>query len=194
MSVPPYSPPPGGNYYNAPPPPANNSNGCLKAAGITCGVLVLLGVIIGIIGVVAVKKQLAHPDKSSPFGVVVIVAKATPDGVAIHQAIVSYHNKTGKYPNKLEDLVPDYLPDGKKLHNDLDPNPSPGHVTWKYTKPQEGADGKTPLLSLPYEVTVANSGGKQTQHAEVIINLDGSSGSNTSTTYDKASPAPSSSQ
>ena len=40
-------PPPGGPYYGQPPPPANNNAGCLKAFGITCGVLLLLCIIGG---------------------------------------------------------------------------------------------------------------------------------------------------
>ena len=181
MSVPPNAPPPGGYYYTTPPPPANNNGGCLKAAGITCGVLLLLGVIVGVLGVVAIKKQLAHPDKSSPFGVVVIVAKVSPEGVAIHRAIMNYHNKTGKYPPNLQALVPDYLPDGKILHNELDTNPSPGHITWQYTRPEEGAGPKTPVLRLPYEINMSSGNGRQTsQRADVVINLDGSTASNSS--------------
>ena len=46
--LPPQGGPPPGNYYGQPPGrPVNNSGGCLKAFGITCGVLLLLGVIGG---------------------------------------------------------------------------------------------------------------------------------------------------
>lgn len=163
MSIPPpNTPPPGGYYYNPNPGrPANNSSGCWKAFGITCGVLVLLG-IIGIVVVVRTTGGL--------FRQAMGVGLASQSGRVIQQAVVAYHAKNGKYPPNLTALVSDgELTDAKVLHSDQDPNPSPGHISWRYHRPPEGAPGNTPLLDLPYQISFSG----RTQAGDLIINLDG---------------------
>ena len=175
--------------YTVPTPPSNSgSGGCLKAAGITCGVLLLLIIGFGFWVASVVKQQVSHPNVHNPFGVAVAAAKAATDGIQIQQAILKYHTGTGKYPEQLSDLVPDYLPDGKILHNDLDPNPSPGHVSWTYTKPPEGADPKTPILKFSYDMGV-NVGNKSSSEQTVIVyNLDGTTSSTETQTTGSGQP------
>ena len=177
MSIPPNNPPPGnygspppppGGYYSAPPPPKSGSSGCWKAVGITCGVLLLLFIIIVVAITVAVKK-------SGIAGTFTALTTTTQDGELIRQAIVKYHSTLGKYPDALIDLVPSYLPDAKVLHSDLDlVSKSPGHVSWKYFRPNEGDSGRTPLLELGYKMTF---GSTTTPQSTMIINLDGTTSS-----------------
>jgi hypothetical protein len=185
MSVPPNAPPPGGYYYTPPPPNKGGGGGCLKAAGITCGVLLLLGVVLVLFGVMAVKKQMQNPDPHNPFGAGIAAGISAANGMKIQQAIVLYHQRTGKYPSNLNALYPDYLPDGKVLHSPLDDNPNPGHVSWTYIKPTEGEDPKSPLLRLPYEIRMNVGGSTSSQKQEIVINLDGTTTTNTSSSYNR---------
>ncbi len=173
MSIPPSSSPPPGGYYAAP-PPASNSGGCWKIGGIGCAALFLLALIGGVLMVRNVKNQLAHPEKGSLIGTIAAAGKAGMDGVEIQQAVVRYHSQQGKYPASLMDLVRDGSLDGKKLHNDLDDTPDPGHVSWRYFRPREGAPGTSPILEEPYHITVNG----RTQPGHVVILLNGRSGAN----------------
>ena len=177
MSVPPSNPlPPGGYYVQPPPRPANSNSGCLKAFGITCGVLVLLAIIGGV---------LLYKAGAPLFQQAMGIGQDNLRGKQIQQAVVAYHQKNGKYPPNLTTLVGDgEITDGKILHSTQDPNPNPGHISWRYTPPPEGAPGDTPILSLPYSITVVN----QTQRAELGINLDGST-SRTQNTAPVPSPS-----
>ena len=172
--IPPQGGPPPGNYYYGQPPqrPVNNNAGCLKAFGITCGVLLLLG----IIGVVLLVRTTG-----GMFGQFMGIGKDVGNGIRIQRAVVAYHAKNRKYPPNLMSLVADgEIADGKILHTSQDPNPSPGHISWRYTRPPEGAPGGTPILTLPYSITVGN----QTQRTDITINLDGS----TSSSHNMSSP------
>ena len=175
-------PPPGAPVYYGQPPPANNNGGCLKAFGITCGVLLLLG----IIGGVALFKMGA-PFAQQFMKMSQSIGQASINGRTIQQAVVAYQAKNGKYPSNLTALVADgEISDAGILHSDQDPNPNPGHISWRYQKPVKGAPGNTPLLDLPYSITIAN----HTQPAHLIVNLDGSTPSQT--TIAPASPPASS--
>ena len=176
MSIPP-SPPPGGypsNYgpstYGALPPRKPGINGW-KIAGFGCLGLFLLAAVGGILLVRAAKDQLSHPSKNSPLGIGIIAGKAGMDGAHLRQAVVSYHQEKGQYPQSLIQLVTENRIDGKLLHNDLDDNPSPGHVSWRYLRPAEGAPGDTPVLEEPYQITMGGS----TQSSRIVITLDGRS-------------------
>ena len=164
--LPPQGNAPGGYYYGQPPPPANNNAGCLKAFGITCGVLLLLGVLGGALlfkTLGPVFQQTVKQGRS--------IGQASLNGRTIQQAVVAYHTKNHTYPPNLTALVADgELADGKILHSDQDPNPSPGHISWRYLPPPDGAPGDTPILDLPYQITL----GGHVQSGHVIVNLDGS--------------------
>ncbi len=179
-------PPPGVPYYGGPPPgrPANNNAGCLKAFGITCGVLLLLAVIGGVVGVISVRNAMKNPH--SLFGTAMSAGKAGMNGSLIRQAIVRYHEKNGKYPQQLMDLVTDGETDGKIFHDDLDTNTDPAHVSWQYTPPNEGDPGSTPILTQDYTLSVGTTHQKQT----IVINLDGTTRTKTEQSYGQ--PAPSS--
>lgn len=152
-----------------PPPSRPASGGGWKIFGIGCLVLFLGAAIGGIILVRNVKDAMTHPTKNSVFGVGVLAGQAGIQGGQLQQAIVAYHAAKGRYPRTLTDLVVDGTIDGKLLHNELDDSPNPGHISWRYTPPAEGAPGTTPILMQPYQVTV---GGK-TAPGQIVITLDG---------------------
>jgi len=179
MSVPPQGPPPGGYYYSPPPPPnQGNSNGCLKAAGITCGVLLVLGILLAVVIGFTVKRQLDHPDRHSPMGFITATTKTALNASVIHRAIVQYHTANGHYPNNLASLVPKYLPDASTLHSPLDSIESPDHISWQYIKPKEGGNPHTPVLRLRYEIDINGSGQRNgPQTGEIVMNLAGTTNS-----------------
>lgn len=176
MSMPP------SNYYGGGPPTRSNSGGCWKAVGITCGLLVILG-IVGIFFTVRYAKQ-AMRSGTGIFGTVGKAMQSAKEGQTIQKAVVQYHTQHGKYPDDLMTLVSDGLLDGRNLHSGLDSDPNPGHISWVYTKPAGGAPGKTPILSMHYKITIPAGGNtQQSQDGEMIIDLDGSNGSSTHSTY-----------
>jgi hypothetical protein len=175
MSTPPPNYPPPGQGYGGPPPQQNSGGGgCLKAAGITCGVLILLCVIGGILFANWWKGQMHNPNSvlGQTFNQTMKVTQAGMDGTAIHTAVVDYKNKTGAYPANLEALVPNYI-DGKKLHSDIDPNTSPGHISWKYIRPGATSNGKSPMLILPYQMSFTMNNQTKTVPGQIVINIDG---------------------
>lgn len=184
MSIPPSAPPPGGygagpygqGYHPAPPPPRKSGINGWKIAGFGCLGLFLLAAVGLFLLVRNVKEQVNHPNRGTLIGVAILAGKASIDGRKIALAVQNYHQKTGKYPQTLSELVEQNAIDGKLLHNDLDEDPNPGHISWRYRAPAEGASGSTPILEEPYQVTVSN----QTQPGKIIINLDGTSQSDSS--------------
>lgn len=160
-------PPQGPGYYAPPPPPQNNSGGCWKAAGITCGVLLLLM----IIGVVSAVKWF---NSTGVMGQIQNVTNVAMQGQEIYAAVSNYKAANGKYPDNLQQLTPSYIP-AAKLHSSTDPNPDTNHISWNYYKPNENSSPKSPMLVMEYEMKM-NIGGKQTrQKVPIIINVDGSS-------------------
>lgn len=177
MSTPPLPPtPPPGSYYTPPLPPKSGSAGCWKAAGLTCGVLFLLVLIGGVFLVRTVKENMAHPHRGSIMGTVFLAGRVTQDGLKLQKAIVGYKGAHGHYPGSLLDLVREGRVDGKILHNDLDPNPSPGSVSWQYSKPPAGAAGSTTLLTEHYSLNVPGAQGAAGS-GTITITLDGQMGS-----------------
>lgn len=171
MSIPPGQPPGGYPYNDGATPPKKSGISGWTIAGIGCLGLFLLAALGVVLLVRATKDQFAHPSKNSPLGVGIIAGKAGMDGAHLRQAIVTYHQEKGQYPQSLMQLVIDNRIDGKLLHNDLDDNPSPAHISWHYTKPAEGAPGSTTVLEEPYQITMAGS----TQSSQIVITLDGRS-------------------
>ncbi|MGO8669964.1 MAG: hypothetical protein ACLQVD_01125 [Capsulimonadaceae bacterium] len=168
---PPQGPPGPGYGYVPPPPPQSNSGGCFKALGITCAVLLVLGLIGGVLIFQAVKTQMSNP--SSVFSQSMKIGMAAQSGPIICRAIAQYKAANGTYPPNLQALVPQYLPDKSVLHSSLDPNPDPSHISWTYTPPAAGAAATTPMLSLPYHITVSAGGKTQTVPGQILFDANG---------------------
>ncbi len=158
----PGDPPPAARLYGQAQRPTDGGSGCLKALGVTCLTLLVLG----IIAVLAL-----FPTVRGVFQTAQGAAQARQDGETIRQAILAYHQKNGAYPPTLISLVTDGESDGRDFHSDLDADPSPAHVSWDYTPPAESAPGDTPLLDLPYHFTFAG----HPVPGHVVVDLDGSS-------------------
>ena len=172
MSIPPNTPP--GGPYTSPPPKSSGGNGW-KIAGAGCLGLFLLAAVCGVLLVRNVKNKITNPSKNDIVGMAVLAGQAGLDGARLRQAVVQYHTQHGTYPKSLMDLYTDGSIDGKLLHNGLDDSPDPAHVSWRYTRPAEGAPGNTPILEEPYHITIGNT----TQPGRIIIDLDGKSQTNT---------------
>lgn len=168
MSVPPNS------------PPSNSNGGCLKAFGITCGVLLVLAVVGIFFAARFVKTSMA--DKRGIFGQIAGIGMTAANGAAIRKAVVDYHQKHGQYPNQLTDLVSDGLIKGGVLHSAMDTDPNPNHVSWRYSKPAEGAPGRTPVLRFHYRLNIPTSKNQPAPESDIVINLDGSSPPSTGAT------------
>jgi hypothetical protein len=168
-----YPPPPGPQYYGGPPPQQNSGSGCLKAVGITCGILVLLGIIGAVMMAVFVKNQISNPN--SIVGQSMKIGRATMQGMQVYKAVNSYKAANGSYPPSLSALIPQYIPDSGTLHNDADANPSPTHVSWQYIKPTENSSPSDPMLVEPVKMTVTFGGQTQTVNQKVSISIDGKS-------------------
>lgn len=181
---PPYSTPPPGGYYSTPPSRSSGGGNGWKIAGFGCLGLFLLLAIGGVLLVRNVKNSLDHPSKNSFIGMGMLAGKASLDGVHLQQAIVAYHAKHNAYPQTLIDLYSDgAIDDGKLLHNDLDDNPKPAHISWRYFPPAEGAPGNTPILEEPYHLTI----GGTTAPGKITIDLDGQSESASRRRYRQSS-------
>ncbi len=92
---------PGGAMPQTPPRRANSN--CLIAALAGCGLLVIITIVLGIVVAKGaggfVRDIAAAPDYKQKL-------------IAVQSALQTYqHDHKGKYPAKLSDLVPNYLPD-----------------------------------------------------------------------------------
>jgi hypothetical protein len=92
---------------------------------------------------------------------------------AANDALHRYRERNGSYPPTLAALLPDYLGGNSPLHVDLDPNPDPSHVSFKYTPPAADAPGATPVLSFQYSYTLDIGVQKNHVDAEIVMLLDG---------------------
>lgn len=189
MSIPPSSAPPPFAQYGTPPhSPPSSSGGCWKAAGITCGVLLLLGIVAVVIGGLAVRRAVHN--HSGMFGTFMNIGTTIGNGVKIQRAIVQYHTTHGRYPDTLTDLVADGDIDGKILHSPLDPNSDPGHISWTYHRPTATSAPNAPLLTMHYTLTIPGANTQQTTGSDIVINLDGTTSSNATTSTETHSSSP----
>ena len=168
-------PPPAGYV---PPPLRRSGPGCLVYGLVTCFVVFVFFAVLIATGVY----QLAK----SPSGKKLFTnVKQAMNGAAqfgecakkmqlVQAAVVRYHDHTGSYPSSLLALQPDYLTDPAALHCDMDANPDPKHVSFKYTRPAEGAPDTTPLLSVHWIYTL-NTGEQSatTTDIDLVMLLNG---------------------
>lgn len=194
MSTPPPPPtPPPSNYYAPPARPPSGAGGCWKAAGLTCGVLFLMALVGGIFLVRTVKENMAHPHKGSILGSAFLVVQATQDGQKLQRAIVEYKVAKGHYPKSLLELVSTGRIDGKLLHNELDPSPSPASISWHYARPAAGAPGNTPLLTEHYVLDIPGAKGGAGA-GDITITLNGqvvsATGASARRTFGSPPPGP----
>jgi hypothetical protein len=135
-----------------PPPPRSSSDGCWKWGAITCGGL-------GCLGVIAIVAMVAFVMRSPEFKKMMsTMQKATVvqrDMVTVKRALDQYKADKGKYPAKLKELVPKYLPNEGSLHLSEEPT-GPEFV---YTQPPKDAPASAIILQydLPSPVPTAGA-------------------------------------
>lgn len=131
-----YSPPP-------PPPPPRNDSGCWKWGAIGCGsgclLLVILIAVIGYSGR-GLWKQAINMGMET--------AQAQQEMKTLWTHVDRYHKDKGKYPDKLEDLVPNYVASEKNLHLSVHPE----GPQFGYIKP--GPNSAPDDVMLTYEMTI----------------------------------------
>ena len=148
-----------------PPPPSRNSNdGCWKWGAISCAVGCGFLTLIIIIGIIA-----AGPAFKNIMGTAVKVGQEAELAEAelqnVWRQVDKYHKDKGKYPDKLEQLVPNYLPSEASLRFSRKPN----GPMFTYYKPDKDTPGSATMLEYMLNFTVMD----QTTQFPVQIHKDG---------------------
>ena len=127
------------------PAPRSGPN-CLKSMGIGC--LVIIAVLLAISFIPGPQKML---------GAAALAAQCqlnlyNPDNNQnISEALDRYVTKNGSYPDKLEDLYPEFLTDKRVLHCPADPRPQ-NVVSYDYNKPSMDAPDDTIIIKCKRHV------------------------------------------
>lgn len=121
----------------APPPRAGGDP--WKWAAITCGGLGCL-VVVGLIALFVI--VLNSPQTRQFLTAIGNADRVARDMGIVGKAIDQYAKDKKRYPAKLTDLIPNYLPDTQSLRSSVDPNGPP----FLYTPPPKNAPSDTVLL------------------------------------------------
>lgn len=135
--------------------PRAKSN-CAVAVGITCLVVLILGVLILLW---IVRMLSTNPAFKQAYGGAKLMAECqlhlqNPNSKQdINDALERYRTRNGKYPAKLDELYPDFLEDKAVLHCPADPRPT-DVVSYGYTQPAVDAPGTTVVVECRRHVIV----------------------------------------
>jgi len=169
--------------YQAP-PPKKSGPGCWLWVPVGCLAIVIISAIVIGVGVKTALQGPGGKGFSSSFGGIMQNAAKMADGMAKLQAINTatkqYYQDNQTYPASLPQLVPKYLPSVTSLHSTVDPNQSPTHVSFKYTRPANNAPPSTIYLSFTDSYTMTM--GPSTQHISQTIQMSLDGKTNTSQT------------
>jgi hypothetical protein len=125
-------------YPMGPTKPETRSN-CLKTAGITCLVLFVVAIALGLWLLNSVMK---NPVFKKGFSEVKAMTQCMQNLKEIGGALTRYESRNGKYPTSLSELHPTFLEKSQNLHCPSDPSPE-GKVSYEYFPPPPGAPGST---------------------------------------------------
>lgn len=163
--------------YVPPGPPIRRGPNCWLIGALTCLGIVVLVIIAIIVGIASFTHTAAGKKFASTFGSAMRGASMLPaceqNMLEIREAILRYHEHTGKYPDSLKDLVPTYVTDPSILHCPLDPNSDPSHVTYVYTKPNSSTSSAAPLLTLHWIMNMDVGPQTQTTDTAVTVTMGG---------------------
>lgn len=128
--------------------------GCRKVVGMSCMMLMLIGFTCTMILGDLVEKQISSNRRSpnTMFGQLMNMSASGVRGQAIVHALVHYHAREGVYPKNLISLVPEMIPDARLLHNDLDTDSDPDHISWTYSQPAPTVSPGTVVLRDDYQI------------------------------------------
>ena len=137
-----------------PPPPPRGDSGCWKWGAIACGGGCALAVIAIILVIV-----LAGPSMKKLVGSAMQFGQdaqyCQTEMTALWQKVEKYHTDKGKYPDKLEQLVPNYVADksGLKLST------KPTGPDFTYHKPAK--DAQPTDIVLEYSLSIDSPDGQK---------------------------------
>jgi hypothetical protein len=122
-----------------PPAPSSSNNSCWKWGAIGCGGLGCVGV-IGMIALFYAMRPIINQAVKSVEKSQVVMA----DMQNLKKDINQYTQDKNKYPDKLADLIPKYVPEERMLHvggNSAEPK-------YTYTKPPKDAPQSFVILQV----------------------------------------------
>ncbi len=135
--------------------PRTRSN-CFVVGGITCLVVLIIGILITIWLVVSVSK---NPTFKKVFSGAKLVAEcqlhlANPSGTQdIYDALERYKTRYGQYPAKLADLYPTFLEDKAILHCPADTRPK-DVVSYDYYPPTDKSPANAVIVECRRHVVM----------------------------------------
>jgi len=129
------------NEEYAPTKPEPKPN-CLRAACITCLVLVLLFAALTFYTFSILRK---HPAVRRSISEVKAISQCVNQLIEINGALKRYESRTGNYPESLDKLYPRFLEDRSALHCPSDLSPK-SQISYEYFMPKKGSPGKTLVL------------------------------------------------
>jgi len=160
-----------------PVPQQKKAPSCWLIGGLGClGIIVIGGAVIGFfaygVSQSARGKALGSIIQSVQHTVQYQVA-AEKDLEDIQAALVRYHEAKKHYPKSLRELVPTYLADPSELHNGLDPNPDPNHISFTYVKIPPHAPLSTKAANITWNTNMNAMGQQMDSETIISVSLDG---------------------
>ncbi|MDR3709185.1 MAG: hypothetical protein P4L33_12865 [Capsulimonadaceae bacterium] len=145
-----------------PGPARQQGPSCWAVGGVSCLVLIILGMILLFVGV---HQALKSKDGHQFVGQIRALVHNTSDAVeceeklrAVYGAIGRYRAKNGAYPADIKSLVPKYLPQATSCHCSLDPKPDPANLTFLYVPPTAASKPGDAVLSFTWSQQFAMGG------------------------------------
>ncbi len=148
-------------------PQRSASTNCLLGLLGGCGTLVVVSIIAVVIAMPHIKKSISG---------IAQVGDATPTCVqklqGIGSALQQYTRKhKGAYPDKLTQLVPDYLPDASALQYVDKPGSNPQNVQYFKPSPQSAPSSVVARFNTGH--LDINFGTRQSQNLYIVLTKDG---------------------
>ena len=139
-----------------PPPPPRGDSGCWKWGTIACGGgCALMAIVVILIIVLAGPSIKKFAGSAMQFGQDAQYCQT--EMTALWQKVEQYHTDKSKYPDKLEQLIPKYVPDKSGLKLTTKPN----GPAFTYHKPAK--DSQSTDVVLEYTLTMTAPDGQVVQ-------------------------------
>ncbi len=152
--------------YVPPPPPAppagRGGDSCFKWGGIACGG----GCLLILLACVGIYFMLGDKGRSFLVGTTRDSVQVSVEIHELFKQVNRYKKDTGKFPDKLQDLVPGYVASPSRLKLSTHPEGPP----FKYFKP--GPNAKPEDVLLEYDINVKTPDDKSVE-VPVMMQIDG---------------------
>ena len=141
-------------YVPPPPPPPSygqqrSSDSCFKWGALSCGGCIVLLVLAGVFIWFTAGKFIGGAMKDS--------MQVAIDMTMLRRQIMKYKEDTGKYPDKLDDLVPKYVASTSALKLSTHPEGP------EYTYHKPGPNAEPDEVLLEYKLTVTTPDGEKVE-------------------------------